>query len=83
MTSYISEFAHALSSSLHSSLDMAFQSTLYRMVKNKLTVRKVCQWENLFNLARRNLSSARVDTQRQAHVNVRAAHLLEVFAKPL
>jgi len=47
--------------------------------KNKLTVRQVCQWENLFNLAHRNLSSPRVDTQRQAHVSARAAHLLEVF----
>lgn len=84
MTSYISEFAHALSSSFHSSPDMAFQSTLFlQNGKNKLAVRKVCQWENLFNLAHRNVSFLRVDTQRPAHVNVWTAHLLEVFVKPL
>lgn len=50
-----------------------------RIVKNKLADRKVCQSANLFNLACKFVSSLQLDTQRQVHVNIWTARLLEVF----
>lgn len=50
--------------------------------KNKLAVRKVCQWENLFNLAHKNLSWHPMSGTRQHGDSSSPRSLYEAFAKP-